>query len=132
MGVDVTVASPEGTIAFGGPVRGSDELGHDSFRVQLLNRPVLYGEWRPIFKENGNDFNVEVVSFGYGSESNLGNPHPQARNRFSAAEQQSIERLFRSLVANLPARHGISPFSSTKGRFLGGVSFAQGWILRED
>jgi hypothetical protein len=124
----VSVSLPIGKIVFDGVVRGGDEEGHCVFKVELPNRRVIYGEWKPVFIKNGNEFNVEIVCVGYASKFNVGNPHPRARLYFSPAEISNMEYLIQALFANSEARMQVAPFRSTKGVFLGGISFMPGWI----
>jgi hypothetical protein len=126
-----TLNSPHGKVAFQGTVRCDDE-GVNEFRVDLPERNPMYGEWRPKFAPNGNDFDVEIPTFGYGSKHNVRNPHPGARVRFTAQEQLAVEQLVRALFADEHRRIGIPPFTSKKARFLGGVSFLPGWVTRSD
>ena len=127
-----TLNLPTGKIGFASMVRGWDEEPRDAYRVELLDRPTMYGEWRTKFADNGNDFNVEIVSFGYLRESHLGSTYLLHREKFYAAERDVLEEMIRALFADKSARALIVPFSSLKGRFLGGVNFAPGWILSND
>jgi hypothetical protein len=118
-----------GEAGFAGPIRGGDEALHFVFELRLPSFPALYGEWRPKFEVNGNDFGVEIVSFGYVYRANVANPHPGARRRFSVEQQSIIQRLITALFSSAEAREGIAPFSSKKATFLGGVRFSPGWII---
>jgi hypothetical protein len=128
----LTLNFPTGKIGFASLVRGWDEEPRRAFRVEMPDRPKMYGEWRSKFEANENDFNVEIISVGYIKEGYLGSTHPVHRRKFSAPEQDALEGLIRALFADQSARAGIVPFSSKTGRFLGDVSFAPGWILRSD
>lgn len=119
---------PKGKVAFVGVVR-CDEAGVDEFQVELHDRPVLYGAWRPSFAENGNDFDIEIISFGYTNKTNVGNIDPSARVRFSPEEISTIEGLVRDLFAHKDLREQFSPFSVKIARFLGAVRFLPGWVL---
>jgi hypothetical protein len=125
-----TLNFPTGKIGFAAMVRGWDEEPRNAFRVELLDRPTLYGEWRSKFIDNGNDFNVEIVSVGYGSESLLGSAYPAHRQKFSGPEQNIVEDLIRALFADQSAKPSMAPFATKNARFLGAVVFAPGWILR--
>jgi hypothetical protein len=127
-----TLTFPTGKIGFASMVRGWDEEPRDAFRVELPDRPTLYGEWRPEFVDNGNDFNVEIVSVGYASKSYLGSAYPAHRKKFSGPEQNIVEYLIRALFADQSVKLSITPFTSKKARFLGAVVFVPGWILRSD
>ena len=56
-----TLNLPTGKIGFASMIRGWDEEPRDAFRVELPDRPTMFGEWRAKFADNGNDFNVEIV-----------------------------------------------------------------------
>ena len=88
----------------------------------------MYGEWRPKWAGNGNDFDIDILSFGYGDQRNVGNPHPHARTNFSYAEKLVVMGLIRHLFNN-ERPIGIAPFTSRKARYLGHVFFATGWIV---
>jgi hypothetical protein len=119
----------DGAAGFAGPIRGGDEAGHFVFELCLSSRTSLYGEWRPKWEANGNDFDVEIVSIGYPIRENVSNPHPGARQRFSAEQQNLIMRLITALFSSAEARKGIAPFTSKKATFLGHVRFSPGWII---
>jgi hypothetical protein len=118
-----------GAAGFAGLIRGGDEAGHFIFEVCLPSSSSLYGEWRVKFEANENDFNVEIVSFGYPIRENASNPHPGARRRFSAEEQNIIQRLITALISSADARKKVFPFGGKKARFLGGIRFSPGWII---
>jgi len=61
----LVVQTGDGKIRFGGFERGPDELPRDTFAVQLPGRILMYGEWAQKFASNGNDFDVEIISFGF-------------------------------------------------------------------
>jgi hypothetical protein len=132
MGSLVTLNLPTGKVGFKSTVLGWDEEPRDAFRVELPDRPTLYGEWRPKFADNENDFDVEIVGVGYANVGYVGSPLLAHRKKFSAREQSAIEELIRALFADQTARAAIVPFSSKTARFLGVVIFAPGWILRSD
>jgi len=128
----VTLNLPNGKIGFKSTVLGWDEEPRDAFRVELPDQPTAYGEWRPKFADNENDFDVEILSVGYANVRYVGSSLSAHRKKFSAREQSAIEQLIRTLFADQTARGVIVPFSSKTARFLGAVIFAPGWILRSD
>jgi hypothetical protein len=130
VGVDL-IKFRDGAARFRGPVRGSDEWGHDVFELRLLSYPPLYGEFQPKWADNENDFDIEIVSFGFTDERNIANPNVGARRRCSLEQRRIIEGLIVALILSPEARTGISPFSSKKGRFLGYVFFRPDWIVGE-
>ena len=100
----VTLNFPTGKIGFGRTVRGWDEEPRNAFRVELPDRPMMYGEWRTKFADNGNDFDVEIIGFGYLRESHLGSAYPPHRKKFSAPERGVLEEMIRALFADKSAR----------------------------
>jgi len=64
---------PSGRARFSGGIRGFDELGHETFAVEVDGREY-FGEIGNIFLPNGNDYNMEVISFGYGRIGSVGIP----------------------------------------------------------
>jgi hypothetical protein len=129
MGLDWIDCGAEGKIRFSGVARGGDELGHNTFEVSLPNRTSgLFGEYEYRFAENDNDFDIEVVRFGYFHRTNVDNLHPDAREKISSAESTLVQHLVSILMNNPDAQKGISGFSSKKGRFLGQIYFAPGWV----
>lgn len=118
----------EGRARFSGGIRGGDERGYDTFAVDI-DGDVRYGEIDNIFLPNHNDFNIQVVSFGYGMQGNVGNPHPNARGAYTEAEL----RIVRTLVVQL-VQAGLSfqdrPTVLTEypnAHFQGKVVFREGW-----
>lgn len=119
----------DGRVRFSGMSRGSDEIGHDTFEIQLPTKPDLYGEYRAAWADNERDFSIEVVSFGYTNDRNVGNDHPDARYPFSNEERQKIERMAIALVLDSESQKGLPAFSLKGACFLGQVYFAPGWIV---
>jgi hypothetical protein len=125
----VTLNLPNGKIGFKSTVLGWDEEPRDAFRIELPDRPIVYGEWRSKFADNENDFDVEILSVGYLNVRHMGSALLVHRKKFSASEQSAVEQLIRALFADQTAIAGMVPFTSKKGRFLGAVIFVAGWIL---
>ena len=61
----VTLSLDGGKIRFGESGRAWDERGHDMVVVQLPSQPLMFGEWRPRWAANQNDFDVDIVTFGF-------------------------------------------------------------------
>jgi hypothetical protein len=110
---------------------GIDDGGHDTFEVQLGMHPGLYGELRPVWASNGNDFDIEILNFGYASPTNVGNPHPGARRDFSALEREALEQMITNLLGRAEAQKHLL-FFKAPARFMGGIRFARGWIVKSD
>lgn len=93
----------------------------------MPNQPLVYGEWRPKWAKNGNDFDIEILDFGLFDASMAG--ASEANHQvYALRDSPVIEGLIRKLFASVEARSRISPFSSSKGRFRGGIEFLPGWI----
>lgn len=92
------VQLPEGRARFSGLVRGVDELGHETFAVEIGGNE-FFGEIDRAFLPNDNDYNIEVMSFGYGSEKCLGMPMHGGCQIFSKAEISTIQTLIVQLIA---------------------------------
>src|SRR5690349_23064381 len=88
---------PEGRARFVGSVRGVDERGHDAFALEIDN-DVLFGEIRPRFLENHNDFNVEIVSFGIRDPGSIGEAPFDPREVLSFAKAETARQLVLRLV----------------------------------
>ncbi|MEP7187200.1 MAG: hypothetical protein ABI767_15320 [Rhodanobacter sp.] len=118
----------EGKAKFSGGIRGGDERRHETFAVELKNT-VLYGEIENVFLPNGNDYNIEVISFGYGMEANVGNPHPNARGAYTFAELQIIKSLIVQLLqAGLHFEDRPSVLTEyPNAHYMGKILFREGW-----
>lgn len=122
-----TVDLPFGNAAFEGTILDGDELPRYAFSVLLSNHPLLYGIWRPKWATNQNDFDVEVVGFGWTSKYNAGNPHPLSRVCLSHAELANTKLLIDTLFRSVEIRKRFVPFSSPIARFLGNIAFTNDW-----
>jgi hypothetical protein len=120
---------PNGAARFAGMGPGADERGCFVFEVQLPSYPSLYGEFGPQWAENKNDYDIEIVSFGFTSRNNVGNPHAGARPRFSSQQRKIIEDLIVALASSPEAQSKVPPFSFKGSRFLGRIHFLPGWII---
>lgn len=115
-----------GQVRFAGLVRGSDEGLHDIFVVSLSGYSMMYGEWRNKWADNGNDFDIEIVSFGFLDPRSVG--IPGARQIFPREERLIIEDLVRALFASDEVRSEAIPTTKFCSRFLGRVHFLPKWI----
>lgn len=118
----------EGRARFNGGIRGGDERRHETYAVEL-NGTILYGEIGNAFLPNGNDYNVEVLSFGYGKEENVGNPLPNARGAFNEAELRVVRSLIVQLIQT-GSRSEDRPsilVEYPNAHYMGEVLFREGW-----
>lgn len=121
---------PGGRARFSGGVRGADEAGHDTFAVELDGR-TYYGEVRRLFLSNGNDFNLEILSFGWPGQEWIGMPMPGLCHPLSEGELETARTLIVGLV------QAAQSFDEKPGplveypdaRFMGRVVFRQDWAL---
>lgn len=119
---------PEGRARFAGGIRGWDERGHDVYAVELQGR-VVYGEIDNAFLPNHNDYNIEVVSFGYGIEENVGIPEPSSRGAYTEAELQIVRSLIMRLI-EAGLKFELRPTilrETSKSHFMGKIVFREGW-----
>ena len=124
---------PSGRARFSGGIRGFDELGHETFAVEVDGREY-FGEIGNIFLPNGNDYNMEVISFGYGRIGSVGMPMLGTCQIFTSAEITTIQRLIVQLIA-AGMRFEDRPTLLTEypnAHFMGQVIFRDGWILASD
>ncbi|WP_369943673.1 hypothetical protein [Xanthomonas medicagonis] len=124
---------PEGRARFSGLVRGVDELGHETFAVEV-DGVEFFGEIERAFLPNDNDYNIEVVSFGYGSEKSLGMPMLAGCQVFSQAQINKVQALIVQLIL-AGAQFSDRPSLLTEypnAHFMGQVIFRDGWALVAD
>jgi len=124
-----TVTCPTGSASFESVIRSWDESPRDAFSAKLVGEPILYGIWQPRFDANENDFNVEILGFGWNSKNSVGHPSPLTRTKLSSAQATDIKGMIIALFNDADARRRIVPFSTRISRFLGGIDFKKGWIL---
>jgi hypothetical protein len=125
---------PEGRARFSGGVRGIvDELGHETFAVEVGGEEY-FGEIQRAFLPNNNDYNIEVVSFGYGSGGYVGMRMLGTCQIFSIAEVSTIQALIVQLIA-AGMQFDDRPSLLTEypnAHFMGAVVFRDGWVLVKD
>jgi len=129
------VQLPEGRARFSGLVRGiMDEQGHETFAVEV-DGEEYFGEVKNVFLPNGNDYNIEVVSFGYGRGGDIGMPMQGRTCRvFTATQASTIQALTVQLIA-AGIQFSDRPSLLTEypnAHFMGQVSFRNGWALVTD
>jgi len=118
----------DGEIAFGYIAGTKEEFPHDLIIIHLPGWTQLFGEWQRKFADNGNDFDVEILGFGYISADIVGSPEPAHRFTFSKVERERIEMLARALFADTEARAQQWQLRGAHGHFMGNVIFAPGWL----
>ena len=123
------VQFPEGRARFAGGVRGWDELGHETFALELRGNEY-FGEIKNLFLENHNDYNIVIDSFGYAWEIEVGMPGAEAREIFTPYEEETARSLVTQLIqTGLQFELPPSPLNQTaNSHFMGKIIFQEGWM----
>lgn len=127
------VPAAEGRVRFAGSIRGWDERGHDTSAADVDGK-VMYGEIARTFLPNQNEFNIQIVSFGYGVREHVGMPRPaghdsHARGVADAETPQRVQsRLARWIQTGLHFEDRPRVLLEyPHARFQGELIFAEGW-----
>lgn len=127
------VPAAEGRVRFAGGIRGWDERGHDTYAVDVDGK-VMYGEIARTFLADQNDFNIQIVSFGYGVREHVGMPRPadhdsHARGVADPETPQRVQsRLARWIQTGLYFEDRPRVLLEyPHARFQGKLIFAEGW-----
>lgn len=127
------VSATEGRARFAGSIRGWDERGHDTHAVEVDGK-VMYGEIARAFLPNQNDFNIQIVSSGYGVRERVGMPRPAGHDSHAqgVSDAKTLRRV-QSVLARL-IRAGLHVedrpnvlLAYPHARFQGKRIFAEGW-----
>jgi hypothetical protein len=129
---EFTVTLPTGRASFKGLKRDWDEQPRKAFSVELRGEKPLYGIWRSKFSANENDFNVEVVSFGWVDINSIGCPDQSTRIKLTPEQFDEVTTLIVAMFSDLNIRKHIVPFSINTARFLGRIEFDDNWALMID
>ncbi len=119
---------PEGRARFSGIQRGWDEQGRVTFGLEI-DGAERYGQLDQVFRDNGNDYDIEVITFGFGRPEDVGMPGAQV-----AVTGDLLLRI-ESLVIGLvqAARRLERPpnilVEGATSSFMGNVLFRAGWAL---
>ncbi|WP_226467316.1 hypothetical protein [Luteimonas panaciterrae] len=121
---------PEGRARFAGGVRGWDELGHETFALELRGNEY-FGEIKRSYLDNHNDYNIVIDAFGYVWEIEVGMPEAEAREVFTPEEEATARTLVVQLIqAGLKFDRPPSRLNQTEtSHFMGKIIFQDGWIL---
>jgi hypothetical protein len=127
-GVFAWVQLPDGRARFAGTKRCWDEQGHITFALEL-NGVEYFGEIDQVFLPDRHNFNIEIISFGYGRGEDVG--MPGAATVFTIDEVDVLQRLITQLVrAGLGFQRPPNVLSQTENsRFMGEILFRDGWVL---
>jgi hypothetical protein len=111
-----------------GSVRGTDEAGHDVFKLVRSDGPTLYGEYFYNYPDPKVwNFDVEIGPFGYLDPRAMGDIDPAYREHFSPDEASAPEQLIRTYSLSNPPIY--AKRNGPEARFLGGIRFRQNWII---
>ncbi len=127
------VQFPEGQARFSGGIRGIDEQGHETFAVHV-GGIEYFGEIEADFLPNQNDYNIRVLSFGYGTDKYVGMPMLGTCRIFTTDEIGLIQTLITKLIA-AGLQFSDRPFlllETANSHFMGKVIFQDGWVLLKD
>ncbi|WAH65087.1 hypothetical protein [Xanthomonas hortorum] len=122
---------PEGRARFSGGIRGFDELGHDTFAIEV-DQAEVFGELEPRWLEDKAHFNIHILNFGYLDRIEVGMPLPSFSTRaFTLDELERVKLLVNKLIAaGLQFEDRPSALmESKKSFFTGQVVFEQDWAL---
>ena len=121
----------EGRARFSGGVRGIvDEQRHETFAVEV-DGIEYFGEIEAKFLPNNNDYNIEVLWFGYGSNTSVGMPMLGSCQKFTLVEIEAIQTLIVQLI-DAGTRFSKRPSILTEfpdAHFMGEVTFRDGWVI---
>ena len=127
MGMFDWISFENGKARFCGAEIGADDAPHQVLGVKLGDT-AYYGDFETKYEEDGTHYNVEIISFGFWSPTNVGHSSVGVRAVFSPAEVALIQ----SLICNLIRSSGEQPFPlDVRSRFRGGVFFSDGWIRQK-
>lgn len=119
---------PEGRARFSGEVRGWDELGHETFALELRGKEY-FGEIKNLFLENHDDYNIVIDAFGYGWEKEVGMPGTGAREVFTASESTVARALVVGLIQAGFELEDPPFFLEPPSNFMGEINFKDDWML---
>lgn len=122
---------PEGRARFSGDVRGVDELGHETFAIEIEGNEY-FGEIKSAFLPNKHDFNAEIVSFGYRDAEFVGQPmRPGICHVLTMSQVAIIQSILVGLIAQgqkMAERPNVL-MEYPNSHFMGEVLFHDGWAL---
>lgn len=125
---------PQGRVRYAGGRRGKEEPAIETFAVEVYGR-IYYGEIRRSFLVDRNNYNLEVISFGwlthdwYGTE-----PDSRYCAAFTINELGEVQALLCQAVPVWRSFDARPPFLTeyVTAHFMGEVIFRDGWALTRD
>ncbi len=129
---------PEGRARFTGGFRCWDEMGRDTFALELRGNEY-FGQIDNVFLDNDSDYNISIGAFGYGRGEDVGMPEIGStdesgvgvREIFTPTEELAARALVIQLIhAGLKYEFPPSPLRQTEtSHFMGKIIFQEGWML---
>jgi len=124
---------PEGRVRYTGGAANREEP-KEAFAIELRGQ-VYYGQIKEQFSPNGNDYNLEIVSFGWPENGWFGiEPNPKICTAFTFKEIKTIQTLlYKAIQIWRQLEHRpIFLSESMKSHFMGEIMFRDGWVLVKD
>lgn len=137
MGAHDWVGFEQGRARFTGGIRGWDEVGHQTFAVELHSQ-VLYGEIRKAFLPDDYNFDVEIISFGYFAKGDVAMPRPGHTSTTLSRDNVELATSLIVQLVNHVSQQDVSTERPTvmsidsESHFMGKVHFSEGWVLGAD
>lgn len=113
-------------IFYSGTTSGPDG-GTDTFCVIFSGEYPLYGAWKESFSSEYVT-SIRIISFGYRSRENVGNPHPAARDHISGERAAMVKILIEHLFYVLSREGDVLPFCIEGVTYDNHIAYDQDWI----
>jgi hypothetical protein len=125
----------QGRARFSGSIRGYDEVGHDTFEIEI-DSEAHFGEIRDVWIDS-HEFDLEIVRFGYFNRDDVGIPAEPGNLAIAVFSPDRIaiaQGLICALIASFAESDRKPAFmSETKNsKFTGKVRFREGWAFTGD
>lgn len=128
MGMFDWIVFDQGKARMCGSQRDAGVGSREVFAIEIHQRPAYYGEFEINYLDDRTNYNIEIVSFGYGDRLGVGLPAPSARAAFSNEEIEAIKLTTIELMAGAQPK----PFPIHESTyFTGTILFRDGWVRRE-
>jgi hypothetical protein len=122
---------PQGRARYGGSKRGRDESPIETFAVEIFDR-TYYGELKKLFFSDGNNYNIEIVSFGWLKHDWFGTePDPRHCAAFTLKELADVQSLICQMISawRLLEERPFVIDESAQSRFMDEILFRNAWAL---
>ncbi|MCL1500610.1 hypothetical protein [Xanthomonas nasturtii] len=122
---------PEGRARFSGGIRGFDELGHETFAIEIDGNEY-FGEMKKRWLPDEASYDIEVTSFGYSIQREVGMPITSWSVRIFTGEQLDSTRnlIVKLIAAGTSFTDEPLILSKSSGAiFTGNIIFNECWSL---